>query len=122
MTTDKKIDLAFDDDVTKQLNACGFPTFDEFVKNPEILLGREDDRLTEVDKGSTNLNRVAKKYIYEIEGHKCKTLHEVERVAKNMGINMKELDYRPVVHPNTSGSYDLKVTFISKSDMDKRNK
>lgn len=105
------------DDLAKSV---GFPTFDEFRKNPEKYMGREDASLAEVERGSTNLNRTVSKHIYEIEGYKCRSLEEVEKVAKSMGINLKELDYRPQVQPNTSGKFDIKVKFVSKTEREKR--
>lgn len=98
----------------------GFPSFDEYRKNPEKYIGRADASLQEVDRGSTQLDRTVKRHIYEIEGYKCKTLEEVEKVAASMGINLKELDYRPSVQPNTSGGFDIKVRFLSKAERDKR--
>lgn len=108
------------DDVMEDPTKFGLPTFDEFAKNPDLLFGKEDERLTEVERGSTNLNRVVKRYIYEIEGYRCKTLQEVERVARSMGINLRELDYQPQMEPNTSGKFDIKVKFVSKADRQKR--
>ena len=116
----KKFADATFEDVMRDPTAYGMPTFDEFAKNPETLLGRDDDRLTEVERGSTNLNRVVKRYIYEIEGYRCKSLQEVERIAKSMGINLRELDYQPQMEANTSGKYDIKVKFVSKADRAKR--
>lgn len=98
----------------------GLPTFDEFVKNPDTLFGREDERLQEVERGSTNLNRVVKRYIYEIEGYRCKSLEEVERVARSMGIDLREMDYQPQMETNTGGKFDIKVKFVSRSERQKR--
>jgi len=118
----KKLAEASFDDVMEDPHSFGMPSFDEFVKNPETLLGREDERLQEVDRGSTNLNKVVRRHIYEIEGYRCKSLEEVERVAKSMGINLKEMDYQPQVQPNTSGKFDIKVKFVSKAQRTKREK
>lgn len=98
----------------------GLPSFDEFVKNPDTLFGREDERLQEVDRGSTNLNRVVKRYIYEIEGYRCKSLEEVERVARSMGLDLREMDYQPQMETNTGGKFDIKVKFVSRSERLKR--
>jgi len=99
----------------------GMPTFEEFAANREKYMGRDDDRLTEVDRGSRSLQRV-KRHIYEIEGYRCKSIEEVERVALNMGIKLQELDYRPEVTQAGAGQFDVIVRFVSKSTRDKRNK
>lgn len=109
-------------DLVEMAESCGFPSFDEYCKNVEKYTGRADAALAEVDRGSTQLNRTVQKHIYEIEGFKCKTLEEVERVAESMGIKLRELDYRPQVQTNTSGGVDIKVNFVSKAERDKRNK
>jgi hypothetical protein len=116
----KKLADASFEDVMNDPTAFGMPTFDEFARNPETLLGKADERLQEVDRGSTNLNKVVKRHIYEIEGYRCRTLEEVERVAKSMGINLKEMDYQPQMEPNTSGKFDIKVKFVSKAERIKR--
>ena len=107
-------------EINELAKSVGFPTFDEYRKNPEKYTGRADASLAEVDRGSTNLNRLVRKHIYEIEGYKCNSLEEVEKVAASIGIDLRELDYRPQVQPNTSGKFDIKVTFVSKNDREKR--
>ena len=88
------------DDISEYLKKAGFPSFDEFSRNVEKYMGRDDDRLAEVDRGHTDgLKKVVKRQIYEIEGFRCKTLEEVERIAKDRGIPLKELDYRPQLIP-----------------------
>jgi hypothetical protein len=116
----KKLAEATFEDVMEDPKAFGMPTFDEFLKDQDTLYGKEDERLMEVDRGSSNLNRVVKRQVYEIEGYRCKTLEEVERVAKNMGINLREMDYQPQIEPNTSGKFDIKVKFVSKAQRAKR--
>jgi hypothetical protein len=104
------------DDISDYLKKVGFPTFEEFSRNVEKYTGRDDDRLAEVDQGHTgHLATVVKKQTYEIEGYKCRTLEEVERIAKEKGIPLKELDYRPQLIPLGAGKADVLVRFISKS-------
>ena len=116
----KQLSEATFDDVMEDPKKFGLPTFDEFAKNPDTLFGREDERLQEVERGSTNLNRVVKRYIYEIEGYRCKSLEEVERVARSMGIDLREMDYQPQMETNTGGKFDIKVKFVSRSERIKR--
>ena len=98
----------------------GVPTFDEFCKNPDQWRTRDDAKLAEVDKGG-KINRVTQKHRYEIAGFKCKTLHEVERIASNQGIPMKELDYRPVCIPQTGHKCDMLIKFMPKWEREKRD-
>lgn len=109
------------DEVFENPEYYGLPTFDDFVKNQDKYLGREDEALEQVDRGSKNLEKHVQRHIYEIEGYRCKSLEEVERVAKAQGISLSELDYRPQVMPVGAGKCDLLVKFVSKSERDKRN-
>ena len=111
----KSTDEIFDDP-----EAFGLPTFEQFSKSPEKWVGREDDRLMEVDRGSTMLNKHVQRHIYEIEGFRCKSIEEVERVALSQGIPLRELDYRPQVVPSSAGKCDLLVRFVSKKKRDER--
>lgn len=100
--------------------AFGLPTFEEFVRDQDKYIEREDARFAEVDRGSRNLDRHIQKHIYEIEGYRCKTLEEVERVARSQGIPLKELDYKPQVVPSSAGKCDILVRFVSKEKREAR--
>ena len=98
----------------------GMPSFEEFSRNREKYMGRDDDRLIEVDRGSQEMKRSVKRHIYEIEGYRCRSLEEVERIAKEQGIPLRELDYRPEVTQAGAGKFDVIVRFVSKSKREKR--
>jgi hypothetical protein len=109
------------DDISGYLKKVGFPSFDEFCANAEKYMGRDDDRLAEVDRGHTGkVRQVVSRQTYEIEGYKCKTLEEVERIAKERGIPLRELDYRPQLIPMGAGKADVLVRFISKAKRETR--
>lgn len=96
------------------------PSFEEFCKNRDKYLGREDDRFAEADAGANNLKKYTQRHIYEIEGYRCKTLEEVQRVANNQGIPIKSLDYRPEIIPLGGGKCDILVRFVPKHSREKR--
>lgn len=108
------------DEVMANPEAYGLPTFDQFARNSEKYVGRDDDRFAEADRGSTHLKAHVQRHIYEIEGYRCKSLEEVERIATAQGINIRELDYRPQVIPLGAGKCDLLVKFVSKDQRAKR--
>ena len=99
----------------------GLPTFDEFRRNPEKYIGRDDERLEAVDRGGEHIRSVVQRHIYEIEGYRCKTLEEVERIASSQGIPLRELDYRPEVVPSSAGKCDLLVRFVNKNTRARRD-
>lgn len=109
----KDISTASFDEIMANPEAYGLPSFDQFAKNPNLLVERDDERFTEVDRGSRNLDRHVQRHIYEIEGYRCKSLEEVERIANAQGIPLRELDYRPEVIPQGGGKCDLLVKFVS---------
>lgn len=98
----------------------GLPSFDRWAAEREKFMGRDDDILASADKGSTTLSRSVQRHIYEIEGYRCKNLEEVERVAKEQGINLRGLDYRPQLIQAGAGKYDIIVRFVAKDDREKR--
>lgn len=106
------------------LKAMGVPTFQEFEKNPdkyrEKFYGREDDTLAWDDKGSTMLKDKVKKHIYEVEGYKCKTLEDVQRVAHNMGYKMNELKVIREIVPHAGGWCDIRVKYLSHETFNRR--
>jgi hypothetical protein len=116
----EKIQRATNFDVANDPHKFGAPTFEEFKRNREKYMGRDDDTLESAEKGSQTLKKYVKRYLYEIEGYRCRTLDEVDRVATSQGIPIKDLDYRPTVVPLGGGKFDILVKFISKSDRERR--
>jgi hypothetical protein len=100
------------------------PTFDEFKRNRDFYMkkfyGTEEDTLAWADAGSTMLKEYVQRHVYEIEGYRCKSLEEVERIARQQGIALKDLDYKPVIVPQAGRKCDLLVKFMSKSQREKR--
>lgn len=109
------------DDIVADPTKFGAPTYESFKKDPTKFLGKPDQVLATVDKGSENLKRIISKYIYEVEGYRCHTLAEVERVAGSQGIEMKDLDYQPEVIPLGGGRANLLIRFISKKTKQRRS-
>ena len=97
------------------------PTFEEYKANRDRFLGRDDDALAQIDAGSQALKKVVTKYIYEIEGYRCRSLEEVERVAISQGIPLHALDYRPVMLPGVGQKGEVLVKIISKLERDQRD-
>jgi hypothetical protein len=111
-----------DSELMRNPNKFGVPTFEEFCRNPEKFTGRWDQKFQEVDRGSQWLGKVATRHIYEVEGTRCRSLEEVERVAKEKGIDLqsREYDYRAVLIPQGGGTADILVKFMRKADFDSR--
>lgn len=107
------------DQLQSNPNSYGVPTFEEFSKNPSKYRASDEESLNQVDKGSTIFHKGVK-YRYEIEGYRCKSLEEVERISKEQGIPLKDLDYRPEIIPQGGGRAEFLVKFMSKNQRDRR--
>jgi hypothetical protein len=110
--------------IHQQLLNAGAPTFEQFKKDREKFLPQISGQeiLASVDEGGKALKQsMNKRMMYEIEGYRCKTLEEVERVAKSQGIPIEALDYSPQVIPQAGHKCDILVKFVPKWVREKRN-
>ncbi len=108
-------------DLIRNPSKFGAPTFEDFKRNRSKYLGHEEDTLRSADIGSIVFKKGLKKYRYELEGYRCQSLEEVERVAKSQGIALSDLDYRPEFIPLGGGQAEMLVKFISKHERQKRS-
>lgn len=115
----EKLATAEFNDIWDNPSDYGMPSFDECVKKPELLLGREDEVLAQADKGSVILKEVTK-HKYYMEGYECQSLHEVERIARNMGYNLRDLDYVSELKWGSNGKYINEVRYFHKDNLKKR--
>lgn len=99
-----------------------FFTFEEFKRRRESYLGLSDSEdFGLIDRGSQVLKKQVKRHIYEIEGYRCNSLEEVERVAAAQGIPLRALDYRAMVQPLGAGKCDILIRFVSKTTREARD-
>jgi hypothetical protein len=108
------------DDVYENPADYGAPTFEEFKRNREKYMGRDDDALASVSAGGEVSNRFTQKHVYEIEGYRCKTLEEVERIASQQGIPLRSLDFRAMLIPQGAGKGNLLIKFVSSDERKRR--
>jgi hypothetical protein len=102
----------------------GAPTFEEFAKNPNKWLPRDEEVFDSIDNGPTDssLRQYIDKFVYEIEGYQCHSIEEAYRVAKEQGIPLKSLDYRVQILPETSYKGKFLVKIAPKQEFEKRRK
>lgn len=108
------------DEVYDDPHAFGMPTLQEFAKNRTKWVGRDDEILESASAGGEDIKKKYRRHIYEIEGFKCRTLEEVERVASSQGIPLRSLDYRAILVPTGAGKEDVLVRFVSKDERNRR--
>jgi hypothetical protein len=102
------------EDIAKDPRKYGAPTYEEYVRNRSRYQAQTANLFDVADNGTSNLKMVLKGYRYEIDGYKCDTLEEVERVAKSQGYSEEDLEMLPEVIPLGGGWCDILVRFRHK--------
>lgn len=95
----------------------GAPTFEQFAKDPEKYLGRDDDLLLTASEGAHGLkqsNLVGKHY-YKIFGYSAKTEEHVWRIMKDEGYTPRDFEIKPELVKTLAGQYDIHVDFVLKN-------
>lgn len=101
------------EDIMADPTRFGLPTFDEFKKNPDAYKKREDQELISADGSSQVFRKLINKQRYAVNGYECKSLEEVERVARAEGI-WDNLAFVPQIIPIGAGKCDILIHFVSK--------
>lgn len=115
MNQDEEISLPLD----AMMSAVGFPTFDEFKKNPdhwrEKFLGHKEEIFQSVES-STQTDFVRKQLTeqryYWRDQYDCgKSLEKIQRIAREEGYEPWDLEMEPVIRPvhGTSGRGPVEI-------------
>ena len=114
------------DSLMKDPASFGLPTFEEFSKRPDHYVGkmrfRETETMDQLENGVRDsvLKRINKSVKHEILGYRVRTLAEVERIALDNGINLRDIKYRAAIIPMGGGDCETLVKWMSESDYLKR--
>jgi hypothetical protein len=111
----KEIETNDMDDIMQDPHKYGAPTFEEFKRNPDKWRVANDQILQSVTGGSSTISNIKAQH-YEIAGYKCKSLEEVERVARDEGISLKDLDMYPQLDKTTGGKLEVFIKFEKKKN------
>ena len=107
-------------DMPDELKGTGFPSFQEYCRNPGRWKKPSGEMFGKIDEGGHSLRHLlVPGWSYEILGRRCKTLEEVEKIAINEGYNIDHLDAKPQLEkvPGGSGSqqkYRVHIVFEPK--------
>lgn len=113
--TTERLSAAAIEDIVRNPQSIGAPTFEDFKRNYHSYMGREDDLFMKVDKGSELLKSRIKKYKFEVFNYKCKTLTEAEKVIKDYGFKISDMDMVPELIPQNSFDCDMLVKFVPRN-------
>lgn len=108
------------DEVFSNPDKFGFYDFEHWLKVRNKFKNHEEDKLALAEQGGHQFKHLYNKMTHELEGYRCKSLYEVYKIAKNQGIPIKDLDYRPQLIPLGSGRCDVLVKWVSKSERIRR--
>lgn len=100
------------EDIMRDPKKFGAPTFEEFSRNPAAYRARTQNIFDAADNGSQILKMV-KRHRYEINGYKCDSLEEVERVALSEGLRPEDLEMKPEIIDLGGQWCDILVRFRS---------
>jgi hypothetical protein len=113
------------DDLVKDPEKYGVPTFEEFMRL------RDRERLDAEQlyfkafsdqPGSSNIGHLITSIRYKCFGHDCgKSLEQVQRVAENEGVHHSQLVFKPEMTQDTAGKYKLMVNVATKEWFEKRD-
>lgn len=100
----------------------GFPTFDQFRKNPDKWRQRADELFESIDNSSMTFKKqIAKqKYMWR-DTHECTSLEQVQRICKEEGYSPLDLEMEPRVVPldgtQQNGRVEITVHFWPKEEL-----
>lgn len=95
----------------------GAPTFEEFARDKDKYLGREDDILKTAFEGAHILKKsnLVRKHIYKIFGYTAKSEDHVWQIMKNEGYSPLDFEIKPELTKAGNGQYDVIVDFTLKN-------
>lgn len=112
----------FQEDLSHIIHKFGFPTFDEFRKNPDKYRRKKDELLECADGSSiTDRKRIKQTTYMWKDSIKLTSLEQVERVAKEEGFTLHDLEMSPhmLERDGTSklGAIEQVIQFWPKADL-----
>ena len=109
------------DELTEQqvrlLQSAGFPTFDEFQKNPHKYKDSNESVLELIERGPEVLrDATAGKHVLSVVGKRVKNLEEMQRTAKDMGFNLERMTFEVNLENVGKGKYIHHVNLVPKKE------
>lgn len=104
----------------------GMPTFEQFVKNKDRYVGRQDDEIAAIDRGDPVLG-CTQKYLMETDVGPVTldSIEQADRIAREMGLSLfTDFIACPQIRDDKTlrrGFYN-EVTFRTKESLKKRDR
>lgn len=104
-------------DAYAMLRQSGWPSFEEWKKNPEKYRQAKENMFAQVDQGSSLLKNLKRQkyYFKTIAGNKyeCQSLNKVAEIAEQEGLQLSELSCHPELVEDSSATITCQVTFCA---------
>lgn len=107
-------------DLIKNPEKYGFCSFAEFRKNKEKWKFSAERIFEAVQAAGVAHKKRLKKLRYEVNGHRAETLEQVQRIAREEGMDMNTLDIWPEIIDLGGQWCDILVKFMSRTEIQKR--
>lgn len=101
------------DDVLDDPAKFGVPTFKEFLKNPEVMLGAKERIFNTVDGGSAFLSAYKIDTRYKYDKYETKKLEEIQKITLEEGIKFEDLKFKSQVVDQTANTLKIIVEFYA---------
>lgn len=99
------------------LKSAGFPTFDQYAKNPDKYRETWEEVFASLEEGPELLRNLTKgKHVLRVCGTKVESVGQMIRVAKDMGFDLKRMTYTVNLEAVGNGQYVHHVNLIPKED------
>jgi hypothetical protein len=96
------------------LKRAGFPSFEEFKRDPEKYRRSKDKWLAMIDRSVNNpaTRQLIEKQTYKLRGFSFDSLEKLERAAREEGVDIMKCKVMPQIIPQLAGKISILVTFV----------
>lgn len=111
MNQTKDIEL---DDILQDPVRYGLPTFEQYKANPDKWKPGGNILEAADNSAAGQIRKLIRKQRYEFEGYEAKSLEIVERMARDEGLSLQDLEMYPQIVPE-GDKCDIVISFRRKN-------
>lgn len=100
------------------IRSSGFPTFDEYIKNPDKYRKSNEDIFAVIERGPETLRNATKgKHVLKVLGKRVSSIGQMIRVAKDMGFDLKKMTFEVNLENVGNGQYIHHVNLVPQKEL-----
>jgi hypothetical protein len=101
------------DEQLKYLRLSGFPTFDQFQKEPDKYRGGWEEIFACIENGPDILRNATKgKHVLKVVGRRVESIGQMIRVARDMGFDLKKMTFEVNLEKASGGKFVHHVNLV----------